>query len=115
MMLKIHLYFIKLFGCHIVTAKIPIDLAGFSSSIMNGKSHPNVHLRFCEIEQRVGMSNIEALIADNGDCAFATWFYEIENLAVNVMYASPGEKREGLVNSWHPRLATNKLVIHKLG
>ena len=115
MMLNIHLYFIKLFGCHIATEKIPIELAEFSYSIMNSKAHPNVYLGFWRIVHSVGMSNVEAQIAHNGDCAVATWRYEIGNLAVNVMYASPGEKREGLVNAWHPRLATNKLVIHKLG
>ena len=114
MMINIHLYFIKLFGCHIATAEIPIELAEFSSSIMNSKAHPNVYLGFWRIEPRVGMSNIVTEITDNGDCAFATWFYEIENLAVNVMYALPGEKREGMVNAWHPRLATNKLIIHKV-
>jgi hypothetical protein len=114
MMLNVHLYFIKLFGCHIATEKIPIDLAGFSSSIMNNKAHPNVYLGFWRIEERVGMSNIEAEIADNGDRIFVTWFYEIDNLAVNVMYASPGEKREGLVNAWHPRFGTNRPIMHKL-
>ena len=113
-MLNVHLYFVKLFGCHISEAKIPVDLTSFSSAILKGKAHQNVYLGFCRIEPRVGMTNIDALIEDNCVCAFATWFYEIENLAVNVMYALPGEKREGLKNAWHPRQGTNKLFISEL-
>ena len=45
-MLNVHLYFVKLFGCHIAGNNIPIDITGFSDAIMHGKLHPRVYLKF---------------------------------------------------------------------
>jgi hypothetical protein len=36
-MLNVHLYFVKLFGCHIAGNNILIDITGFSDAIMHGK------------------------------------------------------------------------------
>jgi hypothetical protein len=113
-LLDVHLYFVKLFGCHIREAGIPLDVATFATAILKGRAHPKVYLRFCRRETTglptsVGMTDIWT---DPGTpCAFATWFYEIDNLAVNVMYAEPGERREGLVGAWHPRLGTTNLQV----
>ena len=41
-MLNVHLFFVKLFGCRIIDEKIPIDIEGFSSSIINSQAHPCV-------------------------------------------------------------------------
>jgi hypothetical protein len=46
-----------------------------------------------------------------GQCAFATWLYEVGNLWVNVIYAIEGEKREGLLNAWHPRFGHKSLTM----
>ena len=45
-----------------------------------------------------------------GRCAFATWFYVIGEIAVNVMYAEPNEKRQGLINAWHPAVFVKEVV-----
>ena len=115
-MLNVHLYFVKLFGCHIVESKIPINISTFSNAILNNKAHPCVYLKFgyCNtgpFGRHVGMSDIETAQTVDGKCAFATWFYEVANLAVNVMYAEDSENRQGLINAWHPRLGTSKLNI----
>ncbi|OYY72049.1 hypothetical protein [Sphingomonas sp. 28-63-12] len=115
-LLHVHLYFVKVFGCHIREADIPIDLAPFAAAILSGRAHAGVHLRFCRRETAglpasVGMTDIWTAVGPGGRCAFATWFYEIDNLAVNVMFAEEGERREGLVGAWHPRLGTTKLQI----
>ena len=49
--------------------------------------------------------------ASDWSCAFATWFYCIGGLAVNVMFAADGERREGLIDAWHPLFGTNKLMV----
>jgi hypothetical protein len=111
MMLNVHLYFVKLFGCHIVEQGIPIDLTEFSFALQKGKAVQNVYMHLYKIAPSVGTSDIHTLFNESSECVFATWFYEIDNLAVNVMYAKPNQKRDGLVNAWHPRLGTNKLQV----
>jgi hypothetical protein len=116
-MLNVHLYFLKLFGCHILDAGMPIDIVTFAAAIEEEKQHPNVYLKFgCNFSLRnnpiVGMSDVGGILDNSdGSCVFASWFYEVDRLAVNVMFAADGQKREGLVGAWHPRYGTNKLVI----
>ncbi|MFO0389463.1 MAG: hypothetical protein ACK502_07080 [Alphaproteobacteria bacterium] len=116
-MLNVHLHFVKWFGCRIVEGNIPIDISAFAASIITGKAHPNLYLKFgmgfsLNGKPMAGMSDVEVAerIAD-GQCAFATCFYNVSDFAVNVMFALDGEKRNGLIGAWHPRLGTNKLII----
>ena len=46
-----------------------------------------------------------------GSSTFATWYYWIDKLVINVMFAQDGEKRQGLLGAWHPKHGTNKLRI----
>lgn len=114
-MVEVHLFFVKLFGCHIAEANIPIDVSGFADAFMNSKPHPFVYLRFGLFQPErtmVGMTDLATDQFPDGSCAFASWFYFVDWLGVNVMFAVEGEKREGLVDAWHPRFGTKKLVIH---
>jgi hypothetical protein len=114
-MLKVHLYFLKLFGCQIIEGGIPIDIQPFARAILNGKAHDNVYLGFGPTPpggplKLAGGSNV--CVARLGEeCAFATWFYEVGNLSVNIMYAMSGENREGLVDAWHPRLGCKRIKM----
>ena len=116
-MRNVHLFFVKLFGCHIVEASIPIDVTAFARSILAEKANPSVYLKWrCGPsfagKPMTGMSNVDAAIrTSDGLCAFATWLYCVDGLAVEVMFAADGEKRQGLVDAWHPRFGTNKLLI----
>ena len=98
-------------------SSIPIEIKDFSKAILEGKPHPQMFLRFGRIplqigKKRVASSDITAAIRnDNGKCAFASWFYHIDQIAINLMFAEAGERREGLVNAWHPRFGTNRLRI----
>jgi hypothetical protein len=116
-MLNVHLYFVKLFGCHIAGNNIPIDIAGFADAIMQGKPHPHVYLKFwCgrrfDGKPLVGMTDMWIAPPPIGGLSpFATWFYDLGFVGINVMYAVPGEKRQGLVGAWHPRLGATRLTI----
>lgn len=59
-----------------------------------------------------GSSDVEVAMLD-GICAFATWFYHIGNLWVNVMYAIDGERRDGLVHAWHPRFGCKRILMRE--
>ena len=106
-MLDVHLYFVKLFGCRIVEHGIPIDVRPFAEAFLQRKSHSRVFIAIGPApfsvrgKKMAGLSEIETAQL-GGRCAYATWFYHVDNLAVNIMYAEPGEKRQGLGQSWHP-------------
>jgi len=116
-MLKVHLYFVKLFGCHISGNNIPLDITRFSDAITYGKAHPNVYLRFgCGMtfagKPMTGMSDMWLTPAPpGGSSSFATWFYYVDGLGINVMFATDGERRDGLIGAWHPRHGTTRLTI----
>ena len=110
-MRNVHLYFTKLFGCLAVEGGIPIDTGPLADAIKNGQPHPHLYLAFGHLAlplETVGGSDIWTVQVD-GKVVFATWFYNVGNLAVNVMFALPGEQRQGLEVAWHPRMGTQRL------
>ena len=112
-MLFIHLYFVKLFGCHIEAFGMSLDIKGFSSAILNNSAHPNVYLKFVVNEDKlVGSSDVWLSVPlTDGLSSFATWYYWLDKLGVNVMFALASERRQGLHGAWHPRCGTNRLAI----
>jgi hypothetical protein len=106
-MLDVHLYFVKLFGCHIVENRIPIDIGSFAEAVLNGTAHPRVFIAigpttFSEGKKIAGWSEIHGAQTDDGRCIFAQWFYHVDNVAVLVMYAEPGPRWARLSQAWHP-------------
>ena len=114
-MLGVHLFFLKLFGCLIVEHSIPLDVGLFSQSILREEPHPNVWLAFWTglhhlSIKHVGCSQVEVAKL-GGRIAYATWFYVVDRLAVNVIYAEPNECRKGLVHAWHPLTVSKRVRI----
>ncbi len=115
-MLDVHLYFVKLFGCHIADFGVPIDLAPFSKALMTGKAHPNIYLKFgfgarFGGQPHIGISNIELASRPDGTVAFAIWMQGLGGLSVLLIYAEPGEHRQALENAWHPRMGNNLTIV----
>jgi len=114
-MLDVHLYFLKLFGCQIVEGGIPIEIGPFARAILDGKPHENVYLAFGPTPSggsvnMAGGSDVHVAMLGH-KCAFAAWFYEVGPLSVNLMHAIPGERREGLVDTWHPRMGCKRIKM----
>lgn len=116
----LHLCFVKWFGCMIAEGNIPIDLQPFSDALVQGKTHPNLYLRFGCFEDMpvvaAGGSDV-SVVRDNqqnGDIVFATCIYHLGRLGVNVMFSKPGEQREGLLDAWHPRLGVKRIMLARL-
>ena len=113
-MLNVHLYFVKHFGCLILEGNLPIDIASFSDAIMEEKAHPYLYLAFGSSPEppmkTVGRSDVEIANLD-GRSAFASCFYYVADLTVNIMYSIPGENRQGLRQSWHPKAGYKRLVM----
>lgn len=116
-MLNVHLYFVKIFGCHVAEHKIQLDTKALSTAILNGKAHPGIYLKFGITslfagEPWIGASN--ALAEQNsvsGNISCITWLQTYGDFAVQFMYLAGNEKREGLIEAWHPKMGTNKLVF----
>lgn len=105
-MLYVHLFFVKLFGCLIAENSIPIDLIGFSSSILSSTAHPKVYLAISPYIDEIptgsaGYSDLDTAQLD-GRLVYATWLYILDRFSIRVMYAEPTEHRRGLIDSWHP-------------
>lgn len=113
-MRHVHLYFTKLTGCHLVESGLKFDQAALAHSILSGKVNPYIHLKFgiSRTGLLLGMSDLSvATLASDNSLAFAVWIYSLESLVVHVMYAIGGERRDGLIDAWHPRAGSNRFTI----
>ncbi|MCY0853093.1 hypothetical protein [Cupriavidus sp. D39] len=106
-MRHVHLYFVKVLGCRIVEHGIPIDIGPFAQALRAGTAHPHVHLAIgpapaMPYRKRIaGWSEIQG-DEEAGRCVFAASFYHVGDVAVNILYAEPGQRRFGLSQAWHP-------------
>lgn len=114
-MLGVHLYFLKLFGCLITEYNIPIDINQFSQSILRGVPHPKIWLTLWTglhhpNIKHVGCSPVETAQVD-GRVTYASWFYVVDKVAINIIYAEPNEHRKGLVHAWHPSTVGKRIRV----
>jgi len=116
-MLNVHLFFVKLFGCHIAGNDLPFDIAEFSSAILQDKAHPRIYLSFgCGDTfaglPRTGMSDLLCDIStSDGYATLAKWRYAVDGLVVEVTYANVTGNVGTILDLWHPRNGTGKLTI----
>lgn len=117
-MRHVHLYLLKLFGLKIVEAGISIDIQPFAHAILHDGAHPNVYVAFgprpADDPDPAFAGGSDVQFADlNGRTAFAAWIHHVGNLWVQVMYADPSERRQGLVGAWHPRFGHRRLEMRR--
>jgi hypothetical protein len=113
-MRNVQLYFTKLTGCHLVESGLKFDQAALAQSILTGKANPYIHLKFgiSRTGLSLGMSDLNvATLTSDSSLAFAVWIYSLGSLVVRVMYSIAGERRDGLINAWHPRSGSNRLIL----
>lgn len=106
-MLNVHLYFLKLFGCHAVQYNVPLPVPTFSVAIIGGHPHPNVYLDFVAIPSNAGraevmVGNISAINRGAATVA-ATWFYLVGTFGVHLTYFESGHPRMTQRLGWHPQ------------
>ncbi len=117
-MLRVHLFFVKLFGCAIAEHNVPIDLDSFAKALLSGTPHPNVYIAISPHVDRPGMKSVgysDLQTAQlNGRVAFGVWMYVLDGFSVRVMYALPTERRrDGLVRAWHPSTVRKCIRVAK--
>jgi len=110
-MTNVHLFFLKLFGCMICEAKanghdLPIDIVPLSQAIMASRAHPEVHLQFGKCDGTVGRSNLHCWTTAPGNSVIAAWLYEIDTIAVSVLFVQAG-RFEHRADLSHPKSHTS--------
>lgn len=105
-MLNLHLYFMKLFGCVAAGKSIPVDISGMSDSIMRKQPYPNIYVGLGKRDYLkslvfAGPSDVHTVM-DGDKCVFAVWFLTFGEWEFQLIYALPGQKRDGMVNTWNP-------------
>lgn len=112
-MRNVQLFFAKLCGCHFIEANLKFDQASLSRSILTGKGSPYIYIKFGVSKTgMVGMSDLHAAtLTPDSSCAFAAWIYSLGTLEIQVMYATKGEHRDGLIGAWHPSSGSNRFIV----
>lgn len=105
-MIDVHLFFLKLTGCMIAEAKanghdVPISIDPISDAIMSGRPHPEFHLQFGRHDGGIGRSDLHVWKTDPGQSVLAGWLYQLDTIAVSVIYAQAG-RFEHRPDLWHP-------------
>ncbi len=107
-LLNVHLYFVKSLGCYITSSKAkPIDILTFSNAVQNNTAHPNIFLSFGTFDQLQGSNcvGVSGLCGDedrNGDVIWLGFIYEVNRVAVKVVYAKHPNNHPDLTNFFHP-------------
>jgi hypothetical protein len=112
--LDVHLFFLKLFGCKVLEDKIPIDLATFSTCLLQRRPHAEVRLLIADCKADsdiVAMydSEVYAMRNQHGELDGAIWLYQIGRIAVKVGWIRAGRPLHLVGYAWHPS-APGKLV-----
>ncbi|MFZ3018909.1 MAG: hypothetical protein WA056_10690 [Gallionella sp.] len=106
-MLNLHLYAVKLFGCVAAEFSIPLDIAEMADAISHRRPYPNIYVglgkRTWLTSMKVaGPSDVWADLDCTGRCVFAVWFLAIGEWEFQFIYAVPGQKRDGMTDTWNP-------------
>lgn len=106
----VQLYFVKLFGCIVSDASVPINISSFSNSIMLDRPHESVYLMFALVDEIEGgyktvyVSDIRWYGSEEA-VDYLAWQYSIGELVVFVIYDPKNLENSSIRNSLylHPR------------
>lgn len=88
--LRVHLFFVKLFGCKIVEDCVPINLGAFSKALLECCPHPEIAIFIADsIHHGQGILAYDsdvAIMSNQGELHGAMWMYRIDPVAVKVGY-----------------------------
>lgn len=117
-LLGVHLYFVKLFGCLIHDAGVPMDTSPLAAAIINNEPHPHIYLSFLAITNNKlqDYAHVTPVSTMNiGDDFSAQWIYTVGRIGVHVIYAPTIHLRNHRVHLWNPRFSTKTITLDRLG
>jgi hypothetical protein len=105
--LNVHLFFVKLLGCKLLADKINVDLASFSSALLNRSPHSEITLLIANSNIAAGQflfyeSDVSVLRRDE-EVYSAMWMNLVHPVAVKICYVKNGApvcEPDGF--PWHP-------------
>lgn len=120
-MLRMHLFFLKLWGCHMFEKKATaFGLEGFANAIQNETAHPHVYIRFgvnMVVPKRIHLLGCGDMHADmdsaDKTCRSAIWTYYVDRLALSIIYAQPGHEPASVKEAWHPSHSTTNIRLYR--
>ena len=93
---------------------MPIDLSPFSEALLREQPHPHLYLSVCAPIERsrraVGASDVRTASL-GGRIRMAVWFYFLDKFVIRIIYAETGERRQGVVESWHPKTVSKIIRV----
>lgn len=88
--LRVHLFFVKLFGCKIVEDCVPINLGAFSKALLECCPHPEIAIFIADSTHHgqgiLAYDSDVAIMSNQGELHGAMWMYRIDPVAVKVGY-----------------------------
>ncbi|WP_339843904.1 hypothetical protein [uncultured Halopseudomonas sp.] len=102
----VQLFFVKHFGCRVISDGVPINLESLSQAILNETEHPNVYISFLNVSAQLkhkyaGLTPIKA-VNINGVSVFCSCAYIVGNLAVNIIYCTVENNQKVLKGAKKP-------------
>lgn len=93
--LRVHLFFVKLFGCKVLEDGIAIDLEPFAKALTECQPHPEVAILIADSTDRAQLAlaydSDVYLIRNQAEVLHgAAWIYKIHPIAIKVAYIKAG-------------------------
>lgn len=115
--LNVHLYFVKLFGCRIVEANVPMSIGKFSECLLNGRAHDEVFLVLSETPflPNYKLAQVTEIQARNIESVTdkAAWIYTVGELSIQVGYLAKTANDILWPQAWHPSWSSKILKFGK--
>jgi hypothetical protein len=102
----VQLYFVKLMGCAISQSGVPIDLTPLSDAIMRQTPYPFLGLYFY-IAPTPKQAGFWPMLEETR-CGF---FYTMDNISIQVMMVTPGDKLFPDRNLWDPTINPDNVSV----
>jgi hypothetical protein len=122
-MRNVHLYLLKLLGCHIIDAKTPLSVSGIARSILRGTANAEVYVKFGITGPYKGSDFFGgapfqgATSGIDGSCVWAGWIHYEGKLAAHVVIVPTKHTQAvfsrwtGLSGYWHPRQGVDAIRL----
>jgi hypothetical protein len=106
-LVRLHLYFVKIFGCKLLEDSVPFDLHSLAEALVNGRPHPDIGLNFADSPFADGeaiayQSDVNTMGNGCGELHGLIWLYLIHPVAVKVSYIKSGAPLYVPGDRWHP-------------
>lgn len=115
-MLGVHRFLLKLFGCQIVHQGLDgSPIAEFAKAILERGAHPRVYVKFGRFDNDgTKFVNMTEIAHEGVPWKKATFIYDLDVFAAQIIFVADGEACDGQDGAWHPGSTATALTISPL-